>query len=148
MTKYEKEIYELINTSTSHLTVEQIFQRIREKYPAVVLATVYNNLNKLWEAGRIRRMSVEGSPDRYDRIEKHDHLVCKHCGRLSDVTFEDFTAPLREAVGSSFLYYDLKVFYLCPECRKLSEYSAPERSPGIVPNRSGAKKESSGGIDT
>lgn len=118
MTKYEKAVYDIVSLSTEHLTVEQIFRRAREAYPRVALATIYNNVNKLWEAGLIRRVSVEGMPDRYDRVKKHDHLVCRRCGRLTDLTFSDLTAPLREAAGEAFLYYDLKVFYLCPDCKK------------------------------
>ncbi len=121
MTKYEKAIYDLINSSAGHLTVEQMFSSLRKQYPSVVLATVYNNVNRLWEAGLIRRISVEGMPDRYDRILRHDHLVCRSCGRLSDISFTDLTASLQETVGGSFLYYDLKVFYLCPECRGKAE---------------------------
>ena len=118
MTKYEKEVFAIVNTSCEHLTVEQIFQRLKERHPKVVLATVYNNLNKLLEEELIRKVSIEGMPDRYDRMEKHDHLVCRYCGKLADVTFKDLTASLREQMGDGFLYYDLKVYYLCPECRK------------------------------
>ena len=121
MTKYEKEIFAIVNISREHLTVEQIFQRLKKSHPQVVLATVYNNLNKLLEEGLIRKVSIEGMPDRYDRKEKHDHLVCSNCGKLSDITFKDLTASLREQTGDDFLYYDLKVYYICPECRKKME---------------------------
>lgn len=120
MTKYEKQIYEIVNKLAGHLTADQIFTELKKIYPSVSLATIYNNLNKLCEAGLIRKVSIEGSPDRYDRIEKHDHLVCTKCGRLTDICFEDLTASLKEQLGSSFFAYDLKVFYICPECRDLS----------------------------
>lgn len=118
MTKYEREIYHIITGSVKHLTVEQIYMEIKNKYPKVVLATVYNNVNKLWKAGLIRKVSVENMPDRYDRLTRHDHLVCQRCGRLADISFEDLTASLRRQLGEDFLSYDLKVFYLCPDCRK------------------------------
>lgn len=118
MTKYEKEVYSIITTSTEHLTVEQIYSVLKKKYPKVVMATVYNNVNKLWKAGCIRKVAVENMPDRYDRTVKHDHLVCQRCGKLADVSLEDLTASLRRQVGEEFLSYDLKVFYLCPDCRK------------------------------
>ena len=118
MTKYEKEIFAIISTSREHLTVEQVFNKLREIHPKVVLATVYNNLNKLLEEGLIRKVSIEGMPDRYDRTEKHDHLVCRHCGKLADIKCRDLTSSLHEQLGDEFLYYDLKVYYLCPECRK------------------------------
>ena len=121
MTKYEKEVFAIVNTSCEHLTVEQIFQRLKERHPKVVLATVYNNLNKLLEEELIRKVSIEGMPDRYDRMEKHDHLVCRNCGKLADAAFKDLTASLREQMGDEFLYYDLKVYYVCPECRKKLE---------------------------
>ena len=110
MTKYEKQIYEIVNKLAGHLTADQIFTELKKIYPSVSLATIYNNLNKLCEAGLIRKVSIEGSPDRYDRIEKHDHLVCTKCGRLTDICFEDLTASLKEQLGSSFFAYDLKVF--------------------------------------
>lgn len=118
MTKYEKQIYEIVNGSHDHMTAEQVFESLKKSFPAVSRATVYNNLNKLCEANLIRRVSVEGSADRYDRVKRHDHLVCQKCGKLSDVTLEDLTSPLQKQLGTDFLYYDLKVYYLCDECRK------------------------------
>ena len=89
MTKYAKKIWEIVESSYSHMTAEQIFEELRKTYPKVVLATVYNNLNRLWEEDKIRKISVEGMPDRYDRTRRHDHLVCKKCGRLLDVDLGD-----------------------------------------------------------
>ncbi len=118
MTKYEKAIYDIINASHAHLTANEVFEKLKLRFPTVVLATVYNNLNKICEAGLIRKVSVEGMPDRYDTIKKHDHLVCKQCGRIVDVALEDLTVPLRDQLGDDFLYYDLKVFFLCSECKR------------------------------
>lgn len=118
MTTYEREIYYIISNSVKHLTVEQIYAEMKNKYPKIVLATVYNNVNRLWKAGLIRKISVENMPDRYDRLLRHDHLVCQKCGKLEDIMFEELTASLRRQLGEDFFSYDLKVFYLCPDCRK------------------------------
>ncbi len=106
MTKYEKEIYHIITASMEHMTVEQIFAELKVRYPKVVIATVYNNVNKLWDAGLIRKIFVENMPDRYDRAVRHDHLVCRRCGKLADISFDDLTDALSEKVGGDFLYYD------------------------------------------
>ncbi len=124
MTKYEVEIYNIITKSMEPLTVEQIYTELQKKYPKVVMATVYNNVNKLWKACLIRKIAVENMPDRYDRVVKHDHLICQMCGRLTDISFQDLTASLREQMQGEFLSYDLKVFYICPECRKQQDKSA------------------------
>lgn len=120
MRKYAKKILEIVEMSGSHMTAEQIFAELRKTYPAVVLATVYNNLNRLWEEDRIRKVSVEGMPDRYDGLRRHDHLVCKRCGRLLDVDLGDLTAQLEQTAGISILAYDLKLLYVCEECKKKS----------------------------
>ena len=99
------------------MTAEQIFLVLKEKEPKVVLATVYNNLNTLCSEELIRKVTMEGSPDRYDKIQRHDHLICKKCGKLSDIMFEDLADKLSEQLRENILSYDLRVFYLCPECR-------------------------------
>lgn len=118
MTKYAEQILKLIHESDGHMTAEQIFLELKKIESKVVQATVYNNLNTLCQKGRIRKLSIEGSPDRYDKIKNHDHLVCQKCGVLSDINFEDLTRNLEKQLGQGILSYDLKVFYLCPRCRK------------------------------
>lgn len=118
MRKYARQIVDLINQSKGHMTAEQLFLELKKTEPGVVLATVYNNLNSLCQEGLIRKLSMEGSPDRYDKIERHDHLVCKKCGALSDIKFENLTGDLEKQLGEGILSYDLKVFYLCPKCRE------------------------------
>ena len=120
MTKYAKKIWEIVESSRSHLTAEQLFGEVRRTYPTVALATVYNNLNRLLSEGRIRRVSVAGMPDRYDRVARHDHLVCRRCGRLLDLELDDLTKQLEKMAGVSILSYDLKLMYLCEECRRSS----------------------------
>ena len=118
MTQNGKYILEIINDSEDHLTAEQIFLRLKEKNEKAVLATVYNNLAFLYEQGMIRKVSVEGQPDRYDRIKRHDHLVCRKCGKLSDITLEDLSEKLQAQIDVPILSYDLKINYICPECLK------------------------------
>ncbi len=115
--RYNKVILEIINNSDTHLTAEQVFFELKKEYPAVALATVYNNLNSLCQQGKIRKISVEGCTERYDKNTRHDHLVCRRCGKLSDIHLEDITEQLKKQVGFEIDGYDIKVQYLCPECR-------------------------------
>lgn len=122
MTQNGKLILDIVMNSNAHLTAEQIFLQLKQTAPKIVLSTVYNNLNTLCEQGMLRKISIEGSPDHYDKNTKHDHLVCKQCGALSDKTFADLTESLSAQLGEPILSYDLKVNYICPSCRK--KYSA------------------------
>lgn len=135
MTKYAEMILNIINESHDHMTAEQIFLTLKEAEPKVVLATVYNNLNLLCSEGMIRRVAIEGSPDRYDRIVRHDHLVCRQCGKLSDISFDDLTKKLEKQLGENILSYDLKVFYLCSNCKLQKDI--PENGR-ILPKQTGS----------
>ena len=102
------------------MTAEEIFFALRQVYPTVVLATVYNNLNRLLQEELIRKISVEGMPDRYDRIQRHDHLVCRKCGKLMDIDLGDLTEQFEKTAGIPILSYDLKLHVLCEACREKS----------------------------
>ncbi len=116
MTKNAAYILDIINDSDNHLTAEQIFLSLKERNRTVAQATVYNNLSYLYKEGLIRKISVEGYPDRYDKILRHDHLVCRKCGRLADILLEDLTEKLQSQLGIQMLSYDLKINYICEEC--------------------------------
>ena len=116
MTRYAQIILDTVLGSCSHMTAEQVFERLKKTCPGVALATVYNNLNRLCGEGLIRRISVSGMPDRFDRAERHDHLVCGRCGRLTDINLPDLTRLLEGQAGVPLLDYDLKLVYLCKEC--------------------------------
>ena len=119
MRENARQILEIINNSDEHLTAEQVYLRLKESNSKVVLATVYNNLASLYKKGLIRKVAVAGFPDRYDKmVVRHDHLVCKHCGALTDITLEDMTEKLRKETGVSVLSYELNIDYLCSACAK------------------------------
>lgn len=116
MTHYATQIYRLINGSHEHYTAERIFFEMKKIEPKIVLASVYNNLNALLEQGLIRKITMEHQADRYDRIKKHDHLICRTCGELADFDFGDLTENLKKQLHTDIFKYDLKVFYECPKC--------------------------------
>jgi len=118
MTKYAKEILAIINASSDHLTAEEVFFKLKEKNPKVVLATVYNNLGTLVKSGDIRQIAMSGGSDRYDKTIRHDHMICAKCGKISDFTFEDLTKRIEEQSGHKILSYDLKISYICPDCQE------------------------------
>ena len=117
MGKYANEILNLINSSDNHMTAEQVFFELKKSQPKIVLASVYNNLNRLSEQGSIRKICMDGEADRYDKTDRHYHLVCRRCGRLADFGFQDLTALFEKQLRADVIGYDLKVFYVCPECK-------------------------------
>ena len=111
-------ILDIIAHSSDHLTAEQIHMALLESGNRMALATVYNNLAALYSEGQIRKVCVEGYPDRYDKMTRHDHLVCRVCGKLADICFKDLTELLQSQTDEELLSYDLQVSYICPACRR------------------------------
>ena len=91
---------------------------MKKEHPSIAIGTVYKHLNALAEEGLLHRITESGSPDRYDRTERHDHLICSRCGKIADVRLPDMRERIREALGQEILSYDLRIRYICPACRE------------------------------
>ena len=111
-------ILETITCSSGHMTAEEIHEALRDSGHRMALATIYNNLAQLHSEGRIRKVCMEGQPDRYDKMTRHDHLVCRRCGRLTDFCFQDLMKLLQSQTDEELLSYELQVSYICPACRR------------------------------
>ena len=101
-----------------HHTADEIFSPAKNKLPGISRATVYNNLKYLESEKLIRRITGDDLSDRYDNSYiPHGHMICEDCGKVKDFNLKDFDKQLSDAIGSDFNSYELKVRYLCDECR-------------------------------
>ena len=117
MTVKRAAILQVLRESEGHLQPDEIYRRAKEKYPGMVLATVYNNLHALCEAGLIRRIRTADGADYYDKTPTpHEHAVCSGCGMMLDLELGDLMAQFSAKTKLPVLSYDLIVHTLCPEC--------------------------------
>ena len=119
MTKQRATILDIIRTDRAHHTADEIFHIANERLGKISLATVYNNLHALEEAGLIRRLTAEHLADRYDSsFIPHGHLICEQCEKVTDFNIDGFEELLNDAIGNSFSSYELKVRHLCHRCKE------------------------------
>ncbi|RGY96276.1 transcriptional repressor [Clostridium sp. AM58-1XD] len=115
-------VLDAVNKLRCHATADEIYDAIVKDYPTIGRGTVYRNLQRLTEAGKIRKIEVPGGPDRYDhQCHDHYHIICIQCGRLFDVDMEYFTdleKSIRDTHGFQFTGHDIIFKGICPECRK------------------------------
>ena len=117
MTQKRAAILQILRESEGHLPADEIFRRAKEKYPGIVLATVYNTLHYLTEQGHIKHIRTADGPDFYDKTPTpHEHALCVSCGKLLDAEMGDFAALLREKANLPILSYDLILHTVCPDC--------------------------------
>lgn len=104
-----------------HITAEGVTQAVRASIGSISRQAVYDALALLVDAGMLRRIQPDGSPTRYeDRVDdNHHHLVCRACGRLSDVECATGHAPcLTPSDDHDYRIDEAAVLYwgLCPDC--------------------------------
>ena len=120
MTTNAAKILDIVSLSTEHLTAEGLYGKLKESGEKMSLATVYNSLARLCEEGLVRKIPMDGQPDRYDKTIRHDHLICEKCGAISDAMLEDYREEFSNKSGVEVTFYDLKLFWLCDKCRAKS----------------------------
>ena len=119
MTKQRELIINILNQSDRHLTADEIFFLAKLKMPSIAMATIYNNLNAMHEAGMVLRTHIDGSADCFElATEPHDHLLCDHCGKITNLRLPALFDTLEASVGAEIEGYDLTIHYTCPECRR------------------------------
>jgi len=107
--------------SDRHVTAEMVFDEVRDQLPGISLPTVYATLELLEELGIVRRVATRTGTVVYDsRSEAHDHLVCRVCGRITDVDAAlDRSRLLDAATGEGFSPEGAQVIIsgTCARCR-------------------------------
>ncbi len=93
-------IAEVVVNSADHPTVREIFERVRDFFPYVTLATVYSTLALLQQAGVVRELPFQ-KQSRYDaNLSPHANLVCLGCGAVVDADVgQDKVAELERSVS-------------------------------------------------
>jgi len=83
-----------------HTTADELRRSIRDELPGTSIPTVYATLELLVELGLARRVDAGGGPALYDpRVDPHQHMVCRQCGRIEDLDHPVEAEPLLRAAG-------------------------------------------------
>ena len=121
LTPQRQAVLEVIRERVDHPTASDIFEAARKILPSLSYATVYNSLKFLREAGLVREISFGDSASRYDGVlERHDHAICKECGKLVDFDLPETAELMRAAARRSRFRPEsihLTLTGICPECR-------------------------------
>ena len=117
MTSKRAAILQILHDA-GHLQPDEIYRRVKERYPGIVLATVYNNLHALCEQGLIRHIRTAKGADYYDRTPgPHEHAICADCGEMIDLEMGDFASYLAAHTDLPMLSYDFILHTQCEACR-------------------------------
>ena len=112
-------ILQAVRNRGDHPSAAQIYIDTRMMDDKISRGTVYRNLNLLAESGEIRRVEAPDM-DRFDRRrERHYHLMCIGCGKMTDLSLpyqeqwdEDVSTDTGYIIDSHRTMFE----GLCPEC--------------------------------
>jgi len=83
-TAQRQAIYDYLTASCKHPSAEDIYQALKPQHPTLSLATVYNTLTLLVDAGLVTPLGTIGdNKTQYDaNLRPHLHLYCSKCKTL------------------------------------------------------------------
>ncbi|SDK53288.1 ferric iron uptake transcriptional regulator [Lacicoccus qingdaonensis] len=98
----------LLENESDHLSAEDVFMKVKDKYPEIGLATVYRTLELLNELKILDKINFGDGVSRYDLRKEgaehfHHHLVCINCGSVEEIE-EDLLGDVEKIVESDFQF--------------------------------------------
>ena len=114
-------VWEAIKDDISHPTADQVYARVRERFPNVSLGTVYRNLQKLVADEKLQVLMI-GRAQHFDPlVKRHQHFICEKCGRVFDVLVEsrDEIKPAKlPHAGFKVTSHQLAFYGVCKPCSR------------------------------
>jgi Fur family ferric uptake transcriptional regulator len=121
MTPQRLMILKAIEGARGHVSAEEIYQDVRNRYPGLNISTVYRTLDLLKETGLVTETDMGDGRVRFHSMghEHHHHLVCSKCGKIIDLdeeTLSPLTSVLSEKYGFRADLKHLAIFGRCKGC--------------------------------
>ena len=121
-TRQRDVILDIFLSTHQHLSVEELYLKVKASHAGIGFATVYRTLKLLVEAGVAREMTLKDGQARYEHVlagEHHDHLICTGCSTIvefEDETIERLQADIAARHGFRITSHRLELYGLCPAC--------------------------------
>jgi Fur family ferric uptake transcriptional regulator len=111
-------IVEAISEAGSHLTADEIAQRVHRRFPSVNLSTVYRTLDTLTDLGIIDHVHFgHGRAVYHLTDEAHQHLVCEECGEIEELPAARLRPLIRMLDRDYGFELDRRHFAIVGRCR-------------------------------
>jgi Fe2+ or Zn2+ uptake regulation protein len=122
MTRQRRVVYDVLTEELDHPTASEVFIRSKGRMPGISLATVYNCLETLTQAGIVRQVNVDRDASRFcPNLMPHAHFFCSQCHQVFDIGLKrsaDAVSPWKLPKGSTVDDIDVAMKGCCPDCGK------------------------------
>jgi Fur family ferric uptake transcriptional regulator len=123
VTRQGQAVLGVVVSSEHFRSAQDIHAQLRAAGETVGLTTVYRHLALLTDEGQLDALQTADGELVYRRCQSdhhHHHVVCRQCGRGSEVDVPDlerWAESTAKALGYSDVTHTVEIFGLCAECR-------------------------------
>jgi Fur family ferric uptake transcriptional regulator len=121
-TRQRDDIVRVFMESGSHLTVDELYQRVRQRNPRIGYATVYRTLRLLAQSGWASSRQFGDRTARFEHQtegQHHDHLICLACGKIVEFQserIEELQSHIARKKGFQIFEHKLELYGRCSDC--------------------------------
>lgn len=115
-------ILEALYAGRAHVTAQEVFEIVVERFPEMGFATVYRFLRMMTQHGLVTEVRMGGLPARYELAQQthHDHLTCVSCGKICEFAnshIEDMQEKVAKQFGFKLTSHVLELYGQCKDCQ-------------------------------
>ena len=128
-------VLDVITSQGGHLPVDEVYQRAKEFYPYMDIATVYRTLQLFKTLGVVTEVAM-GDRRRFEHVDpngRHYHMVCRVCDEAFDLDphyLEELRSTLQERFEFAADVEHLTITGACAACRRQADAHATTRREG------------------
>ncbi|UCC43039.1 MAG: transcriptional repressor [Candidatus Zixiibacteriota bacterium] len=126
MTPQRELIFRAFLEAGEHVSVEDLYQRVREIDSSIGYSTVWRSLKLICTVGLAKEVNLGDGVTRYERItlQPHGHLYCLQCKTLTEFEMANIVSLL-EPIARTYRFQveglKCEIHGLCEECRKRNQ---------------------------
>ena len=112
-------IYNIIQTSSGPVTVQEVLTKTVELNVQIGIATIYRTIKLLLSSDKISIVTLPDGQARYEisELKHHHHFHCTVCGKVSDINQCCMHLHENEVEGHLIQHHEITLFGICKSCR-------------------------------
>ncbi len=110
-------VAKLLEGTVTHPTADEIYRKLRKRYPTISQATVYTSLEILKQAGEIQELTIRKEKTCFDpNPRSHHHFSCRQCKKIFDIEISCPVAEKEWLDGHKVEEVQAYFYGICADC--------------------------------
>ena len=122
MTKQRKAILDILSNTSTCMSAEEIYLKVKKISPSTCLTTVYRTIELLASKNLLNKIDFGDNRYRYEINTNlhHHHIICLGCKkimRLEGCPVKEFEKKVSTKTNFEITGHRLELYGYCPECK-------------------------------